>query len=71
MPPKKAPTKTNKGTEKAAENSKNAKDAKKAAIEALKSKCVMCNLDMPNPATYRQHFESKHPKSPLPEELKK
>jgi hypothetical protein len=25
---------------------------------------------MPDPKTYKQHFESKHPKSALPEELK-
>jgi len=24
---------------------------------------------MPDPKTYKQHFESKHPKSPLPAEL--
>jgi hypothetical protein len=25
---------------------------------------------MPDPKTYKQHFENKHPKSPIPEELK-
>ena len=25
---------------------------------------------MPDPKTYKQHFESKHPKVDLPEELK-
>lgn len=25
---------------------------------------------MPDPKTYKQHFESKHSKSPMPEELK-
>ena len=25
---------------------------------------------MPDPKTYKQHFESKHPKAPLPDELK-
>jgi len=24
---------------------------------------------MPDPKTYKQHFENKHPKNPLPEEL--
>ncbi|CDO41139.1 4F5 domain-containing protein [Caenorhabditis elegans] len=24
---------------------------------------------MPDPKTYKQHFENKHPKSPLPAEL--
>jgi hypothetical protein len=71
MPPKVAKKQANKGTEKAAENSKNAKADKKASIEALKSKCSACSLDMPNPATYKQHFENKHPKLPLPAELVK
>ncbi|GFR25923.1 hypothetical protein TNCT_285481, partial [Trichonephila clavata] len=25
---------------------------------------------MPDPKTHRQHFENKHPKAPLPDELK-
>ena len=25
---------------------------------------------MPDPKTYKQHFENKHPKNPLPDELK-
>jgi len=25
---------------------------------------------MPDPKTYKQHFENKHPKSPLPDALK-
>lgn len=25
---------------------------------------------MPDPKTYRQHFENKHPKNPLPDDLK-
>jgi hypothetical protein len=25
---------------------------------------------MPDPKTYKQHFESKHPKADMPEELK-
>ena len=33
--------------------------------------CLFCFLQsqMPDPKTYRQHFESKHPKSPLPAEI--
>ena len=31
---------------------------------------TVCRTQMPDPKTYRQHFESKHPKFPLPEELK-
>lgn len=25
---------------------------------------------MPDPKTYKQHFENKHPKAPMPEEIK-
>ena len=25
---------------------------------------------MPDPKTYKQHFENKHPKNPLPDDLK-
>jgi hypothetical protein len=70
MPPKVAAKKTNKGSEKAAEQSKAKADAKKKGHEAKKTTCAVCSLGMPNPATYKQHFESKHPKSPLPDELK-
>ena len=28
------------------------------------------SLQMPDPKTYKQHFESKHPKADLPDELK-
>jgi hypothetical protein len=70
MPPKVAKKQANKGTEKAADNCKNAKAEKKASIEARKSKCSACSQDMPNPATYKQHFEAKHPKLPLPAGLK-
>ena len=69
MPPKKAATKTNKGTEKAAENSKKAKEDKKAAHAALATKCSVCSLLMANPANYKQHWEGKHAKLPLPAEL--
>ena len=30
----------------------------------------LCRTAMPDPKTYKQHFESKHSKSPMPEELK-
>ncbi|XP_040572711.1 zinc finger protein 706 [Lepeophtheirus salmonis] len=45
-------------------------DQKKAALVALKSQCSVCKSQMPDPKTYRQHFENKHSKLPLPEELK-
>ena len=45
-------------------------DSKKAAAAALTYKCAVCMTQMPDPKTYKQHFENKHPKSPMPEELK-
>ncbi len=44
-------------------------DQKKSAAKALISTCTVCKSQMPDPKTYKQHFESKHPKSPLPAEL--
>jgi len=43
---------------------------KKAANAALIYSCTVCKSQMPDPKTYRQHFESKHPKAELPPELK-
>lgn len=37
--------------------------------KALVFKCTVCMSQMPDPKTYKQHFESKHPKAPLPPEL--
>ncbi len=31
--------------------------------------CPFLQSQMPDPKTFKQHFESKHPKSPLPPEL--
>jgi len=45
-------------------------DQKKAAAAALKSACTVCKAQMPDPKTYKQHFENKHPKNDLPAELK-
>jgi len=47
-----------------------ANDQKKAAQVALKASCSVCKAQMPDPKTYKQHFENKHPKNALPEELK-
>lgn len=47
-----------------------ANEQKKAAQKALVFICVVCKAQMPDPKTYKQHFENKHPKSDLPEELK-
>uniref|UniRef100_A0A8R1TSF6 4F5 domain-containing protein n=2 Tax=Onchocerca TaxID=6281 RepID=A0A8R1TSF6_ONCVO len=44
-------------------------DQKAAAIKALTHKCTVCMALMPDPKTYKQHFESKHPKAALPPEL--
>lgn len=45
-------------------------DQKAAAQKALTFVCTVCKSQMPDPKTYKQHFENKHPKSPMPEELK-
>uniref|UniRef100_A0A915DJL2 Small EDRK-rich factor-like N-terminal domain-containing protein n=1 Tax=Ditylenchus dipsaci TaxID=166011 RepID=A0A915DJL2_9BILA len=44
-------------------------DQKTAAQKALIFKCPVCMSMMPDAKSYRIHFESKHPKSPLPAEL--
>jgi len=57
--------------QKKAESSKKggAVDQKIAAQAALHHKCTVCMAQMPDPKTYKQHFESKHPKADLPAEL--
>jgi hypothetical protein len=45
-------------------------EQKKAAQKALSFQCVVCKSQMPDPKTYKQHFESKHPKNDMPVELK-
>ncbi|CAI5779168.1 Zinc finger protein 706 [Podarcis lilfordi] len=44
-------------------------DQKAAAKAALIYTCTVCRTQMPDPKTFKQHFESKHPKTPLPPEL--
>jgi len=44
-------------------------DQKSAAMKALVHTCVVCKSQMPDAKTYKQHFESKHSKSPMPAEL--
>ncbi|KAK0146116.1 Zinc finger protein 706 [Merluccius polli] len=60
-----------------------AADQKTAAKAALVHTCPVCRVSplmlllmlrmqmtqMPDPKTFKQHFESKHPKSPMPPEL--
>jgi len=45
------------------------KENQKAAEKALTLKCGVCLSQMPDPKTFKQHFENKHPKAPLPPEL--
>jgi heterodisulfide reductase subunit B len=45
------------------------KEQKKAAQKALIYTCPVCRTQIPDVKTFRQHFESKHPKSPPPPEL--
>ncbi|XP_018304005.1 zinc finger protein 706 isoform X2 [Mycetomoellerius zeteki] len=47
-----------------------ANDQKKAAQKALVHVCTVCKAQMPDPKTYKQHFENKHPKTELPDDLK-
>ncbi|VEL34954.1 unnamed protein product [Protopolystoma xenopodis] len=49
---------------------KKTSDNKKSAAAGLTHSCVVCMSQMPDPKTYRQHFENKHPKTPLPDVLK-
>ena len=44
-------------------------DQKASAKKALVHTCPVCRSQMPDPKTFKQHFESKHPKQPLPPEL--
>ncbi|XP_017771468.1 PREDICTED: zinc finger protein 706-like [Nicrophorus vespilloides] len=43
---------------------------KQAAQKALVHVCAVCKAQMPDPKTYKQHFENKHPKNEVPAELK-
>jgi len=63
-----------KAAEKAAKAKKqqghNVNEQKKAAQKALVFACKVCKAQMPDPKTYKQHFENKHPKNDMPEDLK-
>jgi len=63
-----------KGLEKAAKLKKatgNSKqDKAKTAAAGLKCVCCICKTAMPDQKIYKLHFESKHSKSLMPEELK-
>ncbi|CAF0756681.1 unnamed protein product [Adineta ricciae] len=43
---------------------------KGTAAAGLTYQCPVCKTQMGDPKTYKQHFESKHPKNELPAELK-
>ncbi|KAM9386185.1 zinc finger protein 706-like [Pholidichthys leucotaenia] len=59
-----------KNAKKAAEKKKSQDaDQKTAAQVALVHICPVCWTQMPDPQTFKQHFESKHPNSPMPPEL--
>lgn len=45
-------------------------DQKKSAQAALVFTCAVCKAQMPDTKTYKQHFENKHPKNAIPDELK-
>jgi len=45
-------------------------DNKKSAQAGLLFQCVVCKAQLPDPKTYKQHFENKHPKADMPAELK-
>ncbi|VDN51786.1 unnamed protein product [Dracunculus medinensis] len=44
-------------------------DQKGACLKSLIYKCTICMTQMMDKRSYREHFTSKHPKSPLPAEL--
>lgn len=44
-------------------------DNKLSAAKALIHQCPVCRTQMPDLKTFKQHFENKHPKNSLPEEL--
>ncbi|CAJ0594620.1 unnamed protein product [Cylicocyclus nassatus] len=44
-------------------------DHKGAAQKSLIYKCTVCMAQMVNLKSYKQHFESRHPDHPLPQEL--
>lgn len=62
-----------KAQEKAAKSKKQAGQSeatrKSTAAVGLKCVCTVCMAQMPDPKTYKQHFENKHPKNPLPADL--
>ncbi|XP_036709369.1 zinc finger protein 706-like [Balaenoptera musculus] len=58
-----------KNAKKQAGQKKQGHDQKAAAKGALVYTCTVCRTQMPDPKTFKQHFENKYPKTPLPPEL--
>uniref|UniRef100_A0A3P8VQE3 Zgc:91910 n=1 Tax=Cynoglossus semilaevis TaxID=244447 RepID=A0A3P8VQE3_CYNSE len=56
-----------KNAKKTTEKKKSQGDEQKTAAKA--ALVHRCPTQMPDPKTFKQHFESKHPKSPMPPEL--
>ncbi|VDM50984.1 unnamed protein product [Toxocara canis] len=44
-------------------------DQKGACLKSLIYKCTVCMAQMMDKRSYKEHFQSKHPKNPLPPEL--
>lgn len=57
-----------------AKNQAKAERSKKAGTQLVhriaKAICPICKASMANPNDLRSHFESKHPKSELPQDLR-
>ncbi|CAK6450060.1 unnamed protein product [Pipistrellus nathusii] len=53
----------------AGQKKKQEHDQKAAANAALIYTCTVCRTQVPDPKTFKQPLESKHPKTPLPPEL--
>eukprot|EP01036_Dinobryon_divergens_P022235 gene22234-30476_t len=62
-----------KNAAKMAEKSKSAKrdssESKKVKEDGVPLVCAVCKQGMPNVGAMRNHYENRHPKTPLPPEL--
>nr|CDS31145.1 zinc finger protein 706 gene 2 [Hymenolepis microstoma] len=59
-----------KNLEKQQQSKKASSGGKNSAEVKLTYLCQICKAQMPDPKTYKSHFESKHPKAELPAELR-
>ncbi|KAI6075183.1 Zinc finger protein 706 [Aix galericulata] len=69
LPGRKIQSQQKNAKKQAEQKKKQGHDQKAAAKAALIYTCTVCRTQMPDPKTFKQHFESKHPKTPLPPEL--